>query len=465
MRNPSTLRRRHRWALSLVICGGMLPVSAKADQPSASPLALAALIAEGEGPIDAGVQNQSAEVIPPSPIVVQEAVSGYRLDELEQMALMNNPSIARIAALVNAARGNAYQVGLPPNPETGYSGQQIGSQGRAEQHGVVLNQELVVREKLRLNRAVAYAEVRRLENEFAAQRQRVLTDVRVAFIQALRAQQQLTVATELEKISLQARDSANALFKASEVSKIDVLQAEIEVENAAILKRNSENRVFAANAALNAVLGRIDSSPIILIGDLQADLREVDFEMVLAQILQTSPEVSVVLAQLERSRANLSRQVIEPRPNVTVQGLVNWRDNGISGDPDGALQLTMPIPIWNRNQGAIREARNQITAAERELNQVELDLQNRLAPVYEQYSNAIEQVRRFNTSILPKAEETLSLTREAYRQGELSFINLLTVQRTNAQSRIAYLDALESLRISEARMEGLLLDGSLSNRP
>ncbi len=129
------------------------------------------------------------------------------------------------------------------------------------------------------------------------------------------------------------------------------------------------------------------------------------------------------------------------------------------------MQLTVPLPLWDRNQGAIREARNQITAAERELNQVELDLQNRLAPVYEQYANSLEQVRRFDTSILPKAEETLSLTRDAYRQGELSFINLLTVQRTNAQSRIAYLDALESLRVAEAQMEGLLLDGSLSNSP
>ncbi len=240
----------------------------------------------------------------------------------------------------------------------------------------------------------------------------------MAFIQTLRAKQQLTVATELEQISLQARESANALFKAAEVSKIDVLQAEIEVENAAILKRNSENRLFAAHAGLNAVLGRIESTPLNLIGDLKTDLRQVDFEMVLAQILQTSPEVSTVLAQLERSRANLRRQAIEPRPNVTVQGLVNWRDNGINGDPDGALQVTVPLPIWDRNQGAIREARNQITAAERELNQVELDLQNRLAPVYEQYANGLEQVRLFDTSILPKAEETLSLTREAYRQGE-----------------------------------------------
>ncbi len=457
-------QKRRLEMLTLAIGVGMLSTTSLADEPNQRD-EFARLIAQGDGPIEADAIGVAPEPLPTSSMVTTEAVTECRLEQLEQLALLNNPSIARLAALINAARGNALQVGLPPNPETGYSGQQIGSQGRAEQHGVVLNQEWVVRDKLRLNRAVAAADVRRLENEFAAQRQRVLTDVRVAFVEALRAKQQLMVATELETISIQARDSANALFQASEVSKIDVLQAEIEVENASILKRNSENRLSAAYTRLNAITGRMDSTPLNLVGDLRADLREVDFELVLDQILQSSPEISVVLARLERSRANLSRQIVEPRPNVMVQGVYNWRDNGINGDPDGMLQVSLPIPIWNRNQGAIREARNQIAAAERELTQVELDLQSRLAPVYEQYANSIEQVRRFDTAILPKAEETLALTREAYQQGELSFINLLTVQRTNAQSRIAYLDAIESLRIAEIQMEGLLLDGSLGSRP
>ena len=69
------------------------------------------------------------------------------LADLEQIALQANPSIGRVAALVEAARGNWVQVGLPPNPSFGYLGQQLGSGGRAEQHALLLEQEFVLGHK------------------------------------------------------------------------------------------------------------------------------------------------------------------------------------------------------------------------------------------------------------------------------------------------------------------------------
>ncbi|HEX5104644.1 MAG TPA: hypothetical protein VFV87_12575, partial [Pirellulaceae bacterium] len=69
--------------------------------------------------------------------------SGPTLADFEQMALAANPSVARAAALVQAARGNYTQVGLPPNPSVGYEGQQLGSGGLAEQDGIFIQQEFV----------------------------------------------------------------------------------------------------------------------------------------------------------------------------------------------------------------------------------------------------------------------------------------------------------------------------------
>ena len=151
------------------------------------------------------------------------------------------------------------------------------------------------------------------------------------------------------------------------------------------------------------------------------------------------------------------------QPNVTVEGLLNWRDNGIDGDADAGLVVALPVPIWNRNQGAICEARAELAAAQRELAQVELSLSQRLAPVFERYSNAAAQVSRYRNRILPRAAQTLELTRQSFEQGEVSFINLLAVQRTFANNQLAYLDALESVRLAEIEIAGLLLSGSLED--
>ena len=79
----------------------------------------------------------------PQPALQPVALGRLTLADLEHQALAASPAVARAAAMVNAARGNWVQVGLPPNPTVGYEGQQIGSGGRAEQDGIFVEQEFV----------------------------------------------------------------------------------------------------------------------------------------------------------------------------------------------------------------------------------------------------------------------------------------------------------------------------------
>jgi len=131
---------------------------------------------------------------------------------------------------------------------------------------------------------------------------------------------------------------------------------------------------------------------------------------------------------------------------------------------DGSLALSAPLPLWNRNQGAIAEAQYEYAAAKQALSQLELSFQHRLAPIFERYANARNQVERYRDRILPSAQESLQLTRQIYEKGESNFIALLTVQRTYFQTNMNYLEALRELRTAEAELEGLLLSGSLEAR-
>lgn len=191
----------------------------------------------------------------PAPLPDAGETSGLTLEQLEQMALSSNPSLQRAAALVNAAQGNWVQVGLAPNPSVGYEGQQLGSGGLAEQHGVLFSQEIVRGGKLRLNRAVAGTERMRLEQELGAQQQRVLTDVRIAYYEVLLAQRQIDLTENLIRISGEGSHAVDALYRAKEVGRADVLQAQLEIENAQILAQNARNRYESAWHSLSAVIG------------------------------------------------------------------------------------------------------------------------------------------------------------------------------------------------------------------
>lgn len=446
MNCPHTGQRR-RYALWAALAAALLGAPAAAAR------------ADDELPLQwpAGVAGSSETVPTPLP------AAALTLVELEQWALAGNPSLRRAAALVGAARGNALQAGLPPNPGVGYEGQQLGSGGQAEQHGVIFSQEIVRGGKLRLDRAVADRDRVRLDQEFAAQQQRVLTDVRIAFYQVLLAQRQITVTQDLIQISQRGAQAVDALYQANEVGRVDILQAQLESENAQLLSQNAHNRMDAAWRSLAAIVGDPTLPPQALEGDLAAPPQELTFEAALGRLLSQSPEIAAATAAVERARLALERQRAEPIPNVDLAGVVNVIDNGIGGRTDGNVAVSVPLPIFNRNQGGIARASHELVAAREALAQLQLDLQNRLAPVFEQYSNARNQVRRYDEVILPAARESLDLTQRMYGAGETNYTSLLTAQRTYSQTQLNYLESVKALRIAQIEIDGLLLSGSLQN--
>jgi cobalt-zinc-cadmium efflux system outer membrane protein len=408
--------------------------------------------------------TMTAPLTMPSQRPPPDGVPVLTLPDLEQLAMTNNPSLGVAQSRVAVARGIMVQVGLPPNFAWGYLGQQVGSGNRSSQHALLIDGEVVTAGKLRWNRAIAEQEVIRAEQFFFAQQQRVLTDVRIAFYEALLAQRGFDLAQQLLQIARDAQTTAQKLQRAGETSKVDLRQADIEVFNAENNLNDTRMRHTAAWQALRAVLGIPQMSPLALQGDIESIPTELNFEETLNRLWSVSPEIAAAVANLDRARAALTRARLEPIPNVRFQGGV-MQDQGINGKTDGIIQVLLPMPFINRNQGAIRAAEAEVAAAERVIGQVELDLQNRLAPVFQQYASAAYRVRRYRESILPAAAESLELVRRGYAAGEFPFLNLLNAQRTFFQTNQQYLQSLLDLRTSTAEIEGMLLRNSLSATP
>jgi cobalt-zinc-cadmium efflux system outer membrane protein len=125
------------------------------------------------------------------------------------------------------------------------------------------------------------------------------------------------------------------------------------------------------------------------------------------------------------------------------------------------VQISVPLPVFNRNQGGIRQAQAQIAAAQADVARMELLLQQRLGKAFEPYRNARVQTEAYGTRILPDAKRSLDIAVKSYEAGEVGFLGLLNVQRTYFQTQVAYLEALRQLRDSAESIEGLLLTDSL----
>ena len=381
------------------------------------------------------------------------------LSDLEQMALENNPTLGVASANIRAARGRQVQGGLCPNPTIGYFGMDIGEMDTAGQHGGFVSQEFVTGGKLQLNRAVAGQEVREQQFRRTAQELRVLSDVRLRFYDALVAQRQLELTGELARVSGQLSESSRQLLEALQISESDLLQAEIEAAEAEILAANATNQNAEAWRRLAAVVGIPADDPRPLAGSLVDDLPAYDWTEAYARVLAQNPEIAAAEARARRARLAISRARRENVPNVEVMGSVSYMDQ--SDETVAGVQVGIPIPVLNRNQGNIMEAQAELVAAENNIRRLELELQDRLAMAYRRYANARQQVERYQQQILPRAQRSLDLVGQGYREGQTDFLSLLTSQRTYIRTNLAYITALAELRQAAALIDGQLLSGSL----
>lgn len=421
--------------------------------------------------IPAALTQAQGERLPPVPEPVPQMqlqqhderipirADGITLDELHRLALTSNPTLTKAAAAVEAARGNWVQVGLYPNPSLAYLGTQIGDRGTPGQQGAYIEQQFVRGRKLPLNRAVAAREIERAEQDYAAQHMRVLNDVQINFYHALVAQEALRISQDLADVAGKAVTTAEHLFKAQEATRVDVLQARVELNSAKVTLANARNNYQAAWRRLVAVAGVPAMGEMAVRGDLMRDMPEFTWEQSMDRILTESPELAATRIGVGAAVATLRRARVEPIPNLTVQAGPQY-DNAAQ-ETITNVNVVMSVPLFNYNQGNIRRAQADVRAAKAEVARKELELTARLATAFERYANARNLVRQYRDEILPDAREALNLVSEGYRQGEIDYLTLLTTQRTFFHNSLAYLEAMRDLWESSIAIDGLLLTDSL----
>lgn len=417
-------------------------------------------LAQGSSPSDIPAQESSTYYSEPIVNAVPLQSSGLTsLPQLEQVALATNPAVAEIQAEIESLRGKATQAGLPPNPTVGINADDIFEDGAAGRYGVYFGREVVRGNKLNRSRSVVCAEIEAAQQRLAVVQQRLLTDVRQRYYDLLVAKETVAMAEKLVKISQNAVDVSTKLLEAKEAPQTSVLQSEVELQNAKVVQRQAENRRLAARRKLAGLLGESDLSLENVDGNPREILAMEDFEQSYDQLVNSSPEVAALFAEVEQKRRQLNRAIVEPIPNVTWQTTIQY--DTVSDNVIGGFQIGMPIPTLNRNQGAIHQARHQIVAAERRAEKKALDLRQRLASAYESYLDAKLQVDAYDSEIIPKAKQTLDLVTKGYQEGEIDFLQLLTAQRTYSQINLTYLQQLQQVWRQNVEIKGMLLTGSL----
>jgi cobalt-zinc-cadmium efflux system outer membrane protein len=358
------------------------------------------------------------------------------------------------------------QAGLYPNPTVGYQGELIGAQGTAgDFQGGFIQQEIVTAGKLRLSRAKYQQEAYQAEIQATAQQLRVVNGIHMAFYDVLASQRLIDIHRELVKTAEDAVKTTEQLVNVGQANEPDLLQAQIDAQRARVSLGNAEKRYRRDWEHLVTLLGAPEMPPCPLVGQLEPEGPSVEWESALCRILQESPELEFVRAEVIRDQFSVKREQVEPIPNIIVRGGAGY--NALPGEKGAVAnaQVGIRLPLFDRNQGTIRQAQAELVRAQADVTRVELLLRRRLADTFHRYETARDSAKDYRENTLPKARRAFELYMDYFKKRRATWPQVLVAERAYFQYQEEYLSTLVELRRAEVEIKGLLVVDGLTQPP
>lgn len=432
-----------------------------------------ALAPQAKTPPQASTQPQQGNASGAPPDLLRDAFSRPALDrkQFEDLALANNPTLKQAAAIERRSAGQARQAGLYPNPSAGYQGEQIrgGQFGGGEQGGFV-QQTIPLGGKVGLRRNAFEQQRRADELGTAEQRYRVLGEVGQGFYSALAAQQTVRLRQQLLSTALDAVVTARQLANVGQADAPDVLQAEVEAEQAQLDYITAEREYIREFRNLATIAGKPDLPLAPLAGELDAPPPVA--EDVIEQIVRDSPSVKRAQQEAVRAEAELKSARREAAPDLQLRGGLqqNFEPlNEANGTPGGVVGLQgfatigVMLPLFNRNQGNVQSAKAEVERAQAEAARVQLSLHQAAEPFVQAILADQQAAARYKNEMLPRAQRAYELYLAKYRQMGAAYLQVIVSQRTLFQLQVAYIRVLEDLWRNNIALQNFTLSGALES--
>jgi len=389
------------------------------------------------------------------------------LEQAQQIARDNNPTLRQAEAEIRAAKARQQQAGLYPNPTVGYTGDEIrgGSVGGGKQ-GFFVQQTIVTGGKRTLAREVFGKEAKLAEIEAEEQKIRVQSAVKMAFIRVLAAQELLDARRDLAAIEEDSAETQRRLANTGQADDTEVLTAEVDAQRMRMAARMQENTLREEWRSLAAVLGQPDLPLTTVTGELQRDWPELNEEQVVETIAKESPAIAIADTNALRALAVLARARKESVPDIQFRAGAEYNHETLGSVPfakgwEGIAELSVELPIFNRNQGNVAASRADSERTEQERKRIALTLRERAASAVDQYANARLMATVYRDDMLPRAKKAYSLMFEKYGLMLASYPRVLEVQRKLYELQTEYIMALEAVWTNGIALQGYLLTDGL----
>lgn len=375
------------------------------------------------------------------------------LDQALQQAEQNNPNLAAAGWSIAVAQGERIQAGLIPNPELSFEVEDTRSDTRTSTVQLTQPIELGGKRGARIRLAERGSDAAALELERS--RNELRSEVILAFYGHLRARMRVDLAEESLRLTERGTTIAEGRVKAGKVPPIELTRAQVQMAEVQLELNRSRKELASANARLQVVLGGDLGAGLLPVGDATLLPSTPDMRTLL-KALDSSADMRLARLGIDQQEASFELEKTLRIPDISIS--LGSQYSAEDRERVNVVGLSMPLPLFNRNQGNVLAAARRADQARDQRNATELRLQGTLQETLDQWDAAASEIESFKTTILPSAQKAVDSTIRGFEMGKFGFIDVLDAQRTLIQGRLQYLQALEAATQSWSQLERIYGD-------
>lgn len=375
------------------------------------------------------------------------------LESALQSAFAGNPDLAAAQWEIDIAQGGRQQAGLIPNPVASWDAEDTRRSTRTTTAKLSQTLELGGKRGARIDVASRAQEAAAQELE---QRRNVLrAEVIDGFYGALRAQERLELAQRSMALAERGLVIANGRVTAGKASPVEATRAQVQVSEIRLERSRAEIGVSDAYRRLAAITGSAT------IGFERVEAGAVNppalpsATQLLAR-LESTAELRLAQLQIQQREAGLGLEKAQRIPDLDVS--IGSQYDASVRERVNLVGVSMPIPLFNRNQGNVLAASRRADQARDLRNATELRLRTETRQALDLWSTADSEVRTFNQVILPAAQSAVDSATRGFEMGKFNFLEVLDAQRTLIAARTQYLAARAQATDAWVRIERIYGD-------
>jgi outer membrane protein, heavy metal efflux system len=386
----------------------------------------------------------------------RDEVPPLDLAALWNLALANNPTLVEAAAEAEAAGGRLTQAAKYPNPRFVYRESVLGT--RQDPTGdltLEASQEIVTAGKRRLDIAIAASGVNVASLAYQGKVFEALTRVRRLYSDYLSWQTSLqfsgaTVAALEEGVEITRRHVEEAQIR----PRTDLVRLRAVLQEARLRQSRAKINALATWRRLAAEVGLPDLPVPETVPERAAPPPHWELTGISDRIITSNTELKLKAAETERARIELDRAKAGAVPNVTVGG--GYSANYPEKQHGALISIEAPLPLWDRKEGAIREAQARWAKAQAAERSAGNRLLGEAAEAFGRYRSSLQEVEEMTGSIIPALEESVQLVRRGYQTGvaAITFADVLLAEQSLSEARLRLAEARQGLGRAIADLEG-----------